>query len=296
MNNKNIILLLLLILIWGASWPINKVGLFYTSPTNFNELRFLFGTISMFLVVLFTKNFIVPHLKDLPLIFTMSIFQIGLTMNLSNYGLSLIGAGKATFIIFTTSLWIIPLTALIKKRFPWQGAVSLLLSILGLLLLLNPFQANWLHGKAWVGDVFLLGAALSWSIGILSARNMKWYHTPLQLLPWQLLLSTVATILLAYFQGISFFPKTMNLPLVGSLFYSGFVAIGLGYWIMIVASKKLNSSLVSCALIFVPIISLIISHIFLHEEITARLLVAISLLIGGALVHIYVEGLLEKKR
>jgi len=280
---------------WGLAFPINKVGLLFTSPTNYIELRFLLGTLTMFLIAIFTKNFVIPRVKDLPIIFAVGLFQMAILLNLSNYGLSLVGAGKATFIIFTTSIWLIPLSAIFHKKISSTEVLSLTFGILGILLLISPWNIHWNKHKEWIGDIALLLGSFSWSIGIFCARQMKWHRPPIQLLPWQLLLALICTMLFARLLGISLFPQTDSSILWGTLIYTGCLAIAIGYWIMILISKQLKPSITSLGLIWVPIVSLIASNLFLGEKLTLKLILGVILILLGILFHILAEKRHEKR-
>ena len=288
-KNRIVFLLCALVSMWGLGFPINKIGLSYTSPMLFIEWRFFISTIAMFIIATATKNLIIPHLKDLPMILTIGLFQMAITMNLSNYGLSLVGAGKATFLVFATSIWIIPFSIFLTKRMIWLDVLSFFIGALGVLILITPWKIDWHNHKIWIGDITLLLASISWSIGILCARFMKWHRPSLQLLPWQLLLASLCTAVLAYCEGLSFFPQSSDPIFISTLLYTGILSIAIGYWAMLIVSKELSPAAVSLGLVFVPIVSLIISLLFLHEEISSTLIVGVSFIILGSLFHVYSE-------
>src|SRR3989338_8756774 len=91
-------LLVLLVLVMSLSWPINKVGLSFTSPLNYVELRFVMGMLAMFLIAWVTKQLKIPSRRDIPIILVVGLFQMAIMMNLANYGLFLVEAGRATFL------------------------------------------------------------------------------------------------------------------------------------------------------------------------------------------------------
>lgn len=277
--------LVLLVLIWGLSWPINKVGLAYTSPSNYMELRFVIGTLAMFLIAWVGKHLKVPRRRDLPIILTVGFFQMAVMMNLANYGLSLIEAGQATFLAFTVSVWIIPITAFLHLKFSFLEGLSFLVGILGICCLIQLWNIG--NSPEWKGYLVLLLSAFSWAVGILCARRMTWHRPLLQLLPWQLLLATLCTFIIAQFQGISLLPNTADPIFVGSLLYTGVISIAIGYWLMILIGKHLSPAITSLGLLFVPILSLAVSTLFLHEQIPLNVASGVILLTLGSLIHIY---------
>ncbi|MBY0528848.1 MAG: DMT family transporter [Rhabdochlamydiaceae bacterium] len=287
----SVVLLILMILMWGLSWPVAKIGLSYTSPTNYIEWRFVFATVMMFLVAWVSKNLVIPRKKDLMIIATVGIFQMGLMMNLSTFGLSLVPAGKATFLTFTTSLWLVPLTAFLDRKIIAFDVLTFCIGLLGVVLLVEPWK-----GEPIIGYVSLLAAAVSWSVGILCARHLTWHRPLIQLLPWQLLLVTSLTFIIGFLNGTPIIPQHLDPIFIGTLVYTGSIAIALGYWIMILVSKNLSPAITSTGLICVPITSLLLSTFITGEKITFLFLVSVILITGSTLMHIYVEKIKSRNR
>lgn len=288
-SNCYFCLFVLMIILWGCSFPINKVGLSLTSPTNFIEWRLIVATIAVFILALATKNLILPQKKDWPLIIAVGFFQMGLTLNFTTYGLSLAGAGKATFIVFTTPIWIILFNTIMKRKVTPLDAIGFIFGLTGTIMLVDPTKFRLHEYTTWSGEIALVLAALAWSIGIILTRHLKWHRPPLQLLFWQVLTATLLTIIYATLTGASIVPHQLNWVLIGALLYTGVLNVAIGYWLMVILSKNLPSSVVSFGLLFCPILSLILSHFFLEEEITSLLLIAVILILVGISLHIYSE-------
>ena len=249
------------------------------------ELRFVIGTLAMFLIAWISKHLKVPSKRDLPIIFAVGLFQMAVMMNLANYGLSLVVAGQATFLAFTVSVWIIPISAFLARRISCLEGLSFFLGILGICCLIQLWNIG--GSDTWKGYLVLLLSAFSWAVGILCARHMKWHRPPIQLLPWQLLLATVCTLAIAQFQGIPLLPNTVDPIFIGSLLYTGVISIAIGYWILILVGKHLSPAIASLGLLFVPILALCISMLFLREQISLSVVGGVVLLTLGSLIHIY---------
>lgn len=284
-NSTALCLLVSVVLVLGFSWPINKIGLRYTSPSNYMELRFMIGTLSMFLIARIGKNLKVPSKRDLPIILTVGLFQMAIMMNLANYGLSLVETGQATFLAFTVSVWIIPLSACLARKISFLEGLSFLLGILGICCLVQLWNLD--GNIPWKGYLVLVLSAISWAVGILCARHMKWHRPSIQLLPWQLLLATLCTLAIAYSQKIPLLPNATDLIFISSLLYTGIISIAIGYWLLILVGKHLSPAITSLGLLFVPILSLCISMLFLHEQISLSMVSGVALLTLGSLIHIY---------
>src|SRR3990167_16435 len=99
----------------------------------------------------------------------------------------------------------------------WLG---FFLGITGLTLLLSPWEMNWTNTGVLFGSAMLLLASLSWAISMLCVRYMQWHKTPLELIPWQLLIGTLPMLFFAWVKEPAL-AATWNMPLVLSLIYTG---------------------------------------------------------------------------
>ncbi|MFI4938454.1 MAG: DMT family transporter [Candidatus Berkiellales bacterium] len=278
---KLYLLFMSIILVWGMSWPMNKIGIQYLPPIWFAALRLLIGTISMFLFLILQGKWFWPTRKDIPIIFTMGILQVGLFSTFINLGLHYVEAGRSAILTYTTPLWVIPLAVLLfKEKISFLTAVGFVLGMLGILVLFSPWSIDWSLQKVLVGNGILLLAAICFAISIICARNMQWHHSLLELLPWQLLVGTVPILILAALSHPN--PEIeWNHLSISTLIYTGVLSTAFGFWGSVVVSTKLPSITVSLGLLGVPICGLIFSMLLLNEPFTTPIKIAIILIPMG---------------
>mgnify|MGYP003574930590 CR=1 FL=1 len=270
-----------LIVSWSIAWPISKIGLQFMSPLWFTSARLLVGTTTMMGFVLATKKFAIPKAQDLGLILAVGLLQISCYILLSSIGLSYLPAGQAALLAYTTPLWVMPIATLIFREdtglLKWAG---FFLGMGGLFLLLCPWQLNWHDRHIIYGSLFLLLASFSWGISIICIRYMHWHKSPLELIPWQLLIGTIPVLLFTTFKEP--FPMvTWNGSLILSLLYTGVLITGISYWGGVVVNKRLPAIMVSLGFLAVPVFSLLLSVTFLHETISLLMMLSmLSILLG----------------
>lgn len=280
-------LVLLLILIWGLSWPINKIGLAFIPPIWYAAYRLLIGMVSLFIIAIFGGKFIFPNGRDLPIIVVLGLLQMALFITLITIGLHYVSAGRSAMLVYTTPIWVMPLAILFfNEQLTKYKTAGFLLGMLGIVMLFSPWGTDWSNKAEILGNGLLLLAALCWAISILCARNMKWYRTPLELVPWQLLLGTFLVFMAAHFT----YPTPSidwNPTLIFSLLFTGMLGAAFGYWGSIVVSKELPSITVSLCYLAIPVASLLFSALILHEPITPIISLAmLFILLGIACVAI----------
>ena len=280
-NTSIYLLLIALILVWSLSWPVAKIGFEYITPLWFAAYRLLVGAITMLIVVAGIGKLHWPAREDIKIIVTIGLLQIGLFMALICAGLFYVEPGRAAVLVYTTPIWVVPISILFFHEKPgllkWIGC---LLGLIGVLFLFNPYEIN-LHNHLIVtGYIILLFAALSWAISILCARYMSWPHAPIELIFWQLLVGALPVLAIAIIKE----PHThviWNHTFVWCLLYLGIFATGFAYWGTIVVSKNLSPITTSLSLLAVPVFGLIFSALILHEQITLSLIMAMILIVAG---------------
>jgi len=266
---------------WGLGWPVNKIGLDYMSPLWYTSFRMIVGTITMTALVAMMGKLKLPKREDFPLIIIIGLLQISLYMLLANIGLAYLPAGRSSLIAYTTPLWIMPITTIfLDEEAGWSRWLGFFLGFGGLILLLSPWDFDWSDRNTVIGTGMLLLASFTWALSILCARYMKWTKSPLELIPWQLLVGSVPVILFALVQE-PVVTVTWNAPLILSLIYTGILVTGFSYWSGVVVNKELPSSVVSLGFLAVPVFSLLISAIFMHEVISVSTASAMALIILG---------------
>lgn len=279
-KTKIYLLFAIIIFVWGLSWPVGKLGLQYIPSIWYAGYRLLIGALSMFVVVIVMGKFILPRKADIPIILTMGLLQMGLFMLLINIGLSHVDAGRSAVLVYTTPLWVMPLSLFFKERaglLKWLGFV---LGMAGVIVLFGPWGIDWSNHLQLMGNGILLLASLCWAISILCARYMKWPHSPLELTPWQLLLGTIPVMAVAFFAQ----PHAAihwNHVLIFSLLYNGVLSTAFAYWGTMLISKELPSVTVSLSLLVIPLVGLLFSVLLLHEPITLSFVLAIIFIVGG---------------
>ena len=274
-------LFLFIIMSWGLAWPINKVGLSFMSPLWYTTFRLIVGTFTMMAIVLAVNKFSLPERKDIPLILIIGLLQISFYVFLTNLGLNYIPAGRASLLAYTTPLWVMPIAILFFQEKPgrlkWIGFTF---GLIGLFILLSPWELDWSDSRILFGSAMLLLASLSWAISMLCARYMHWNKSPLELIPWQLLVGTIPILMFAWVKepAVSI---SWNMPLVLSLAYTGILVTGISYWMGVIINKELPSLVVSLGFLVVPIFSLLVSAFFMHEVITIATASAVTMILMG---------------
>jgi drug/metabolite transporter (DMT)-like permease len=277
------LLLLLTALVWGFAFAFQRQGMEHIGPFLYNGIRFLLG--SLVLVPFIVHRHINPEnntqkpgiRRSIPYgaLAGVSLF---LAASFQQVGIVFTTAGNAGFI---TGLYVIfvPFISLFWHKHSlhtgiWIGCV---LSITGLYLL----SFRDLSGIN-IGDLLVLVSALFWAVQIqlidwlttrLSARNIACIQ-----------FATVGILSL----GVSAVLEPWSLPAIFAatipILYGGFVSIGIGFTLQIVAQKSAHPAHASIIMCLEAVFAALGGWLLLGETLSAIALFGCSLMFTGMII------------
>ncbi len=278
-------LLALIVLIWGLSWPIMKIGLAYIDPLWFTVARLTVALIAVTLLLIFLGRFKRPHKEDLPIVFGVGVMQFAGFVSMINLGLMEVNAGRAALLAYTTPLWIAPVAHFfLKQKLSINKVLGVAIGLCGLMILFNPMAFDWSNWQVVKGNGLLLLAALIWALSILHVGQHKWRGSVLELAPWQIIIALCITVPLAWFADTR--PVTWNRELVLVILYNGVLASAIAQWASIRVTQLLPAVTVSLGFLMVPLAGIFFSSIWLKEPFTLTLATGSVLILVGLLLQL----------
>ncbi|WP_297840748.1 DMT family transporter [Pseudomonas sp.] len=280
---KGGLLLLAAIMIWGANWPVMKLGLSHVSPLWFSATRFASGALCLFALQLMTGTLRLPTLADMPLIVSVGLLQMLAFTALGALAMTHIEAGRA-ILAYTTPLWVTPVAIIVlREKLSARQLMGTALGVVGVLVLFNPLTLDWGDGVLVKANLMLLLALFCWAMCILHLRHSRAKATAYQLAPWQMLLATLPLAGLARWIEGPFSGDGSN-TLWTVLLFVGPLATAFCFCAVNAASMWLSSTSMSSAMLAVPVVGLLMSVFFLGESLTPALVIGILSIVGGILV------------
>lgn len=269
------------IVLWGVNWPIMKAGLGTIGPLWFASARVLTGALCLFAVLAFQGRLKIPGRPDLPILLSVGVFQVGITLGLMHSAVEYVSAGRSAILAYTTPLWVTPMAALIlKERLTVARLTGLGLGLAGVILMVNPGTVNFSDPNAIKGNAMLLGAAISWACVIVHIRAHKWILSPLQMMPWQMTLGGAICA-----GGALLFESADRIvwswELAAVLAYNGPIASAFCFWAMVSVSRGLPAVSTALGSLGVPLVGVVSSVWFLGERLSTADMVGLALIVLG---------------
>ena len=281
--------LVTVIVCWGLTWPVNKLLLEDLSPAWMMALRSAIATVGLFAIALARGRLVLPPRADLPVVLSITLLHMVGFGVLAAWGLRLVPTGRSVVLAYTTPLWVVPGAWLfLGERLTARRIIGVSVGLIGLVTLFNPAAFDWTSRNAILGNGAILIAALLWATSILHIRGHRWRATPLDLVPWEMLLATAIVMPLAY--AVDGWPApTWSGRLVALLLYAGIPGTAVAYWATALASRNLPAVTTALGLLATPVLSVVVATLWLGEPLTVALVVAIVLILGGVAIGARIE-------
>ncbi|HZX72456.1 MAG TPA: DMT family transporter [Rhodanobacter sp.] len=249
------------IALWAYSWVVMKQVLAYAGPFDFAALRYLIGAAVLFAVLLLLRQ----SLRPPPLLATIVIglCQTAAFQGLEQWALLDGGVGHVALLAYTMPFWAVLLAWLVLGDTPtarhWLG---LALAAAGLLCIIEPWHAM---GSAPSTTLAIIGG-LAWAAGTVLSKRMFRQHNPsvLNLTAWQMLVGGVALGLFALV--VPQRPIAWNLAFIGGLAYSAVLASAAAWWLWSIVLQRLPTTVASVSSLGVPVLSVLLAWLILHEQ------------------------------
>jgi len=290
LNNKrsqSTLLLILLILFWGVSWPIYKTAVAYTPPLLFSGMRALFGGI-LLMFVIWKSHKEIQWRKHWKKYFISSFFNTVLFFGLHTIGLNYLPGGLFSVLVYVQPI-LLGLFAwlLLSERLSVIRIIGLVIGFIGIII------ASWdgftTHVSV-IGVILALLTGIAWAYGVIYVKkisqeiNAKWM-VAIQSMIGGIVLTGAGTITESWSNII------WNAPYLTGLLFGMTIGIPVAYIIYYTLVNNGNASKIGSATFLVPVLSVMIGVIFLGETLTYKLLIGLAL-VG---MSIYLVNFNEEK-
>jgi len=272
------LMLILLALVWGVSWPIMKIALDEVGVFGMRAFGFSISAVSLFALIYLTGRD-----ADVPRgVMRLHVFVAGV-FNVIGFGLfsslAMLDAATSRVVIVNYSM---PVWAslmawpILGERVNLRVGIGLALCVAGLVVLVYPVA----QAQSVLGLVLALGCALSWAAGTI---YMKWARVRgdlLTLSAWQILLGAVVfSLALPIFQSL---PTQVSLQAVLAVLYNGLIGTGLAYVLWFAIIERLPTAIAALGTLATPVVGVGSSMLVLGERLTIPDTIGFALILAAA--------------
>jgi drug/metabolite transporter (DMT)-like permease len=251
-------------LVWGCNWPVLKMGVAELAPLTFRALTLPFAAIGLLAIARVAGESVGIPRKMWSKVMLLALFNITGWNGLLLFGVQQLPAGRSAILAYTMPVWSVLISlALLHEPLSRRKIVGLGLGMLGMGLLLFDDIRN--LRRAPIAALLILGASISWAMGIVLLRKWKLPLSQTVVSGWIMLLGWMPLALLA-----PLFSPVMPHPLSGpawfAIIYNIFLAGTLAHWAFFTLARTLPVAVSSMSSLPVPIVGVFAGMLLLGER------------------------------
>lgn len=275
--------LLLTATIWGLNFTVVKAALEEFEPLAFNALRFPCAALAVGFLVRGIGRRLLPPRKDWGIVLLLGIvghvtFQMGFIL-----GLDRTLTGNAALLLSTSPVWVLVISfAMGRERLNPAILGGVFATLAGMVILITGGAQE--LGTARAGDLFVLGAAVSWGAYTVFGRRMVRRRGALQMTAWTLWAGMPFVVLAGVPDLVRTDWSSVSLQAWAGVVYAGVFAIGIAYLLWYRGVRRIGQTRTAVYQNLVPVIALISAWLWLAETPTTQQLVGAGVILSGIVV------------
>lgn len=281
------IVMIISMVIWGVSWPSNKVLTSFGTPVDLGVFRYGFVVISLLLLLILLRTKLLISRKGIPFL----LISGGL-MAAYNYtflaGLQSGNPGAGGILVTTLNpVMAYGLGMLIDWKKPTRNeSIGLLIGIIAGLSLLEVWGNQDIFSKP--GNLYFLLSALIWSVMSKFTSKSAKYGSPFAFTWWMYFVTLMCIVPFSNFTAIGTLIQSHDLKFWGNVLFSSVVTTTLATTTYFYATSKIGAEKASSFIFIVPFSAAVFSFSILGENLEWHTL-------AGGLLGIAAVYMINKK-
>jgi drug/metabolite transporter (DMT)-like permease len=263
--------------IWGGMYVVSKLILDIIPPYTLLSMRLILGILVLWLAVQFFGGMRFTRSQTITAL-GVGFVGFGVSVGLQFVGTRLSTASNASLVTSAVPAFVLPFAAwLLKEGITRQRVIALIVSLLGVLAVIDPRSASLSPDLVW-GNIVLVGAALTWALYSvlvrLTSRDLPLLPATMVYFAGGLLLTLPASVI--ELQRIP--TGTITAGVLMGVLYLGVISTALAMFLWNKAFATLEAGVASLTIFAQPVVGAGLGAIFLHEKLT------LLYLVGGILI------------
>ncbi len=269
-HNKMIyVLMTITSLFWAGAFIAGKLGVTELTPVVLTFFRFLFASIIMIIIMIkYEKKKWTIKKEDWFSVLLLGIVGMAGYQILFFTALKYTQAGNASILAATNPLISAVLAAVfVNERLEIKRIGVLLLALIGVILTISSWDVNVLLNFSFnKGDILMLMAVSCWAIYSVIVKRIMPKYSPIILTTYSFIVCTIALVPFIIKEFVQV--NVINISVNGwiSILYMAIFPTVIGFLIQQMSIKEIGVSKTAIFLNLVPVFSIILSALILHEK------------------------------
>lgn len=274
---------------WGTTFLAIRIGVETIPPFILAGIRNLISGSIIFLFLVFQKKLEPVSLRQLGRAFLLAILMIVLANGLTTFSEKYITSGLASLISTLSPFFVLVLNLVLgNEKLSIKTTLGIALGMLGIFLIYQNSLTDLLNPNYRTGVFALLLAVLSWAVGtIITKKGSTNSLSMLMNVSLQMLIAGVVLTIAQFYFTPEFSTENWSLNSILAMIYLAIFGSVVGYVAYSYLISQMPSTKVSVLSYVNLVVALFLGWLILDEIITARILVAATLIICGVIIVNY---------
>ncbi|MBC3900637.1 DMT family transporter [Acetobacterium malicum] len=274
-------------MLFGSMEVALKIGGATFNPIQLTFIRFLIGGLFLlpFAISDLKKKQIKLNISDLGYLLTLGLICICFSMVLFQIGLMGINASLAALIFSINPVFTMVFAHfIVHEKFTKKKAIALTISIIGLIIVMNPQKLASGENNIWFLLMTLVAAI---AFGLYTAYGKKRIAKigGVAQNSFSFLMGSAVLLIMLVVSGQPVF-QGVSLETAPLLFYLGVCVTGIGYYFYLKTVEIAGPSMASVAFFIKPMVAPIFALVILGEAITLNIGIGLVFILFGSFVNL----------
>jgi drug/metabolite transporter (DMT)-like permease len=274
------LMLVLLCVIWGITWPVMRIALYEIPPLSMRTVTAALGAMTLYAVCRFQgRSLRIARARDWLHVTVVSLLSIVAFTVLGSFAQLTATTSRVTILAYTMPIWATLLAwPLLGERPSRAQSFALVLCVAGLAILIYPLAATKIQPGIWLA----LLTGVSWAGGTVYLKWAQIKADPMGVASWQVTIAFLVTgVFMLTFEGGLHFAAADTKALLATA-STGFLANGVAYGLWFTIVRRLPAAMASLGVLGSPVIGVIASMLILGERPTAPDIIGFALIFAAS--------------
>jgi len=260
------LLMIVVILLWGISFISIKIAVTEIPPITMAFIRFAIASLLLMIILRRVEPRTKVDKRDIPLLSLGGILGITLYFYFENSGVKLSTATNASLIVT-----VIPIIAILLDVLFFRSKISILkfvgvsIAIVGTYLSVTANGEMDFSSGDFKGNLFMLGAMLSWALYTLVNKNLQLKYSGIFLTTYQTVIGTVCLAPLSMLEYEQW--KLFSLTSFWHVLFLAICCSVVCYLLYLYVLKHLDVTITTLYLNLVPVVGVVSGYLVLNERV-----------------------------
>lgn len=266
-----------IVILWGLSFLSIKVTVEVLEPMTLAFSRFTIASILLLALLKLIEPGTKLQKRDIPMMAISGFVGITIYFFFENTGVKLTTASTASIIIGTIPMLTVAADYIFcGNKINFAKALGIILAFSGVYLIVSDSSQPGFSSGSFLGNLLMLGAAVSWVIYSLATRPLSARYSLLAITTYQTLLGTIGIFPFVFTEEVKW--NLVDVFIIANVVFLGVFCSAVGYYSYVYAIEKLGVTVSALFINLVPLVTVISSYFILGEKITS------TQMIGGGII------------